>query len=152
MEIRCPSCGAGHDADARFCSTCGASLRQACPACGAASFAKQVTAAGFQLKGSGWYVTDFRDNGKKADGKKAEGGSDGAKATDGSEPAESAKPADGGKPADGAKKAESADNTRHDTHGIGRHRAFAVVGDLRKQVEGRQRRRRGADGDEHVRS
>jgi len=31
-----------------------------CPACGAASFKKQVTAAGFQLKGSGWYVTDFR--------------------------------------------------------------------------------------------
>lgn len=31
-----------------------------CPACGAATFTKQVTAAGFQLKGSGWYVTDFR--------------------------------------------------------------------------------------------
>ena len=31
-----------------------------CPACGAATFKKQVTAAGFQLKGSGWYVTDFR--------------------------------------------------------------------------------------------
>jgi putative FmdB family regulatory protein len=31
-----------------------------CPACGAAAFSKQVTAAGFQLKGSGWYVTDFR--------------------------------------------------------------------------------------------
>jgi putative FmdB family regulatory protein len=31
-----------------------------CPACGADAFRKQVTAAGFQLKGSGWYVTDFR--------------------------------------------------------------------------------------------
>lgn len=31
-----------------------------CPACGKASFQKQLTAAGFQLKGSGWYVTDFR--------------------------------------------------------------------------------------------
>jgi putative FmdB family regulatory protein len=31
-----------------------------CPSCGAESFRKQVTAAGFQLKGSGWYVTDFR--------------------------------------------------------------------------------------------
>ncbi|MCF8148568.1 MAG: zinc ribbon domain-containing protein [Sulfuritalea sp.] len=31
-----------------------------CPKCGKASFQKQVTAAGFQLKGSGWYVTDFR--------------------------------------------------------------------------------------------
>ena len=31
-----------------------------CPQCGAATFKKQLTAAGFQLKGSGWYVTDFR--------------------------------------------------------------------------------------------
>jgi len=31
-----------------------------CPACGAEAFAKQLTAAGFQLKGSGWYVTDFK--------------------------------------------------------------------------------------------
>jgi len=31
-----------------------------CPACGAEAYKKQVTAAGFQLKGSGWYVTDFR--------------------------------------------------------------------------------------------
>ena len=31
-----------------------------CPACSAPAFSKQVTAAGFQLKGSGWYVTDFR--------------------------------------------------------------------------------------------
>ncbi len=34
-----------------------------CPSCGQATYAKQVTAAGFQLKGSGWYVTDFRGNG-----------------------------------------------------------------------------------------
>ena len=31
-----------------------------CPSCDATSFKKQLTAAGFQLKGSGWYVTDFR--------------------------------------------------------------------------------------------
>ena len=31
-----------------------------CPACGAPAFSKQLTAAGFQLKGSGWYATDFR--------------------------------------------------------------------------------------------
>ncbi|MDX3907849.1 MAG: zinc ribbon domain-containing protein [Pigmentiphaga sp.] len=34
-----------------------------CPQCGQAAYSKQVTAAGFQLKGSGWYVTDFRNNG-----------------------------------------------------------------------------------------
>lgn len=32
-----------------------------CPQCGSTSYAKQITAAGFQLKGSGWYVTDFRN-------------------------------------------------------------------------------------------
>lgn len=36
-----------------------------CPSCGQAAYAKQVTAAGFQLKGSGWYVTDFRGNGSQ---------------------------------------------------------------------------------------
>jgi putative FmdB family regulatory protein len=39
-----------------------------CPSCGAEAFGKQLTAAGFQLKGSGWYVTDFRDNGGKKGG------------------------------------------------------------------------------------
>lgn len=43
-----------------------------CPQCNEASFAKQVTAAGFQLKGSGWYVTDFRDNGANKDSKSAD--------------------------------------------------------------------------------
>lgn len=45
-----------------------------CPACGAEHFAKQITAAGFQLKGSGWYVTDFRGgsgNGAAAGAEKA---------------------------------------------------------------------------------
>jgi len=60
-----------------------------CPACGAEAFSKQVTAAGFQLKGSGWYVTDFRDNGSaKGGGSKPAEGGDG-KAADGT-----AKPAD----------------------------------------------------------
>jgi putative FmdB family regulatory protein len=31
-----------------------------CPSCGQSAFQKQLTAAGFQLKGTGWYVTDFR--------------------------------------------------------------------------------------------
>ena len=36
-----------------------------CPSCGQAAFKKQLTAAGFQLKGTGWYVTDFREGGAK---------------------------------------------------------------------------------------
>ena len=37
-----------------------------CPSCGQASFKKQLTAAGFQLKGTGWYVTDFREGAGKS--------------------------------------------------------------------------------------
>jgi putative FmdB family regulatory protein len=36
-----------------------------CPECGKPTFDKLLSAAGFQLKGSGWYVTDFRDKGSK---------------------------------------------------------------------------------------
>ena len=36
-----------------------------CPACGAEAFSKQLTAPGFQLKGSGWYATDFKNSGSK---------------------------------------------------------------------------------------
>ncbi len=39
-----------------------------CPACGKSSYKKQVTAAGFQLKGTGWYVTDFRGGSAPATG------------------------------------------------------------------------------------
>ncbi|HYD93738.1 MAG TPA: FmdB family zinc ribbon protein [Noviherbaspirillum sp.] len=37
-----------------------------CPSCSKSSFKKQLTAAGFQLKGTGWYATDFRNNGSSA--------------------------------------------------------------------------------------
>ncbi len=48
-----------------------------CPACGAAVFKKQLTAAGFQLKGSGWYATDFKGGATPAPGgDKSGGGSD----------------------------------------------------------------------------
>lgn len=53
---KCGSCGHARDVLQKISD---APLTD-CPACGAASFSKQVTAAGFQLKGSGWYVTDFR--------------------------------------------------------------------------------------------
>jgi putative FmdB family regulatory protein len=42
-----------------------------CPECGQTTFSKQVTAAGFQLKGSGWYVTDFRGGGTNGAGNAA---------------------------------------------------------------------------------
>ena len=37
-----------------------------CPACGAPKFSKQLTAPGFQLKGTGWYATDFKGGGASA--------------------------------------------------------------------------------------
>ena len=39
-----------------------------CPECGKPALRKLISAAGFQLKGSGWYATDFKDGGKKKSG------------------------------------------------------------------------------------
>jgi putative FmdB family regulatory protein len=44
-----------------------------CPSCGHPAMAKMVTAAGFQLKGSGWYATDFRNKDSGGKGGKQEG-------------------------------------------------------------------------------
>lgn len=77
-----------------------------CPACGAAAFNKQVTAAGFQLKGSGWYATDFR-GGAPAPAEGASKDAEGAKPADGAaKPADSsAKPSESAsKPSEGASK------------------------------------------------
>ena len=54
---KCESCGHAKDILQKMSDP----LLTDCPQCGAAAFTKQVTAAGFQLKGSGWYVTDFKN-------------------------------------------------------------------------------------------
>ena len=83
---RCSACGHAKDVLQRMSDP----LLSTCPACGGETFTKQLTAAGFQLKGSGWYVTDFKGGAAapktgdaapaaaegKSDGK-AEGKSDG---------------------------------------------------------------------------
>ena len=56
---RCATCGHAQDVLQKLSDP----LLTVCPACGAPTFQKQLTAAGFQLKGSGWYVTDFRNGG-----------------------------------------------------------------------------------------
>ena len=56
---RCSACGHAKDVLQKMADP----LLTTCPACGAEAFSKQVTAAGFQLKGSGWYVTDFKGGG-----------------------------------------------------------------------------------------
>lgn len=53
---KCGSCGHAKDVLQKISDP----LLTTCPACGAEAFSKQITAAGFQLKGSGWYATDFR--------------------------------------------------------------------------------------------
>jgi hypothetical protein len=60
---KCESCGHRQDVLQKMSDP----LLTECPACGAQRYVKQVTAAGFQLKGSGWYVTDFRDGGSNKD-------------------------------------------------------------------------------------
>ena len=53
---RCDACGHAKDVLQKLSDA----PLTTCPACGAAAFSKQLTAAGFQLKGSGWYATDFK--------------------------------------------------------------------------------------------
>lgn len=53
---RCEECGFSKDVLQKISDP----VLTDCPSCGKSAFRKQVTAAGFQLKGSGWYVTDFR--------------------------------------------------------------------------------------------
>jgi putative FmdB family regulatory protein len=73
---RCASCGHAKDVLQKVSDP----QLSVCPACGAAAFQKQLTAAGFQLKGSGWYVTDFRggNGAAKSDAKPEGGKTDGA--------------------------------------------------------------------------
>jgi putative FmdB family regulatory protein len=59
---KCASCGHAKDVLQKISDA----PLTTCPACGAEAFSKQLTAAGFQLKGSGWYVTDFRGGGAAA--------------------------------------------------------------------------------------
>ncbi|HVL59710.1 MAG TPA: FmdB family zinc ribbon protein, partial [Burkholderiaceae bacterium] len=77
----CSRCGHTQDVMQKFSDA----PLTVCPRCGEAAFAKQLTAPAFQLKGTGWYVTDFRDSGKAKAGAKGEAGGDGgeSKASDG---------------------------------------------------------------------
>jgi len=75
-EYRCTACGKELEALQKLSE----SPLKTCPACHGETLVKRVSAAGFQLKGSGWYVTDFKGGGKPASTKK-----------DGTEPAAESK-------------------------------------------------------------
>ena len=64
----CDACGHEHDTLQKLSDP----VLTVCPACHAERYRRKLTAAGFQLKGTGWYVTDFRDSG----GKKPTAGTD----------------------------------------------------------------------------
>jgi len=70
-EYKCAACGHQEDHLQKLSE---APLTK-CPACGKKKYAKQLTAAGFQLKGSGWYASDFK-GGKKPEESKPEAKTD----------------------------------------------------------------------------
>lgn len=59
-EYRCGTCGFQKE----YLQKLSDPPRTTCPDCGKESFGKMLTAAGFQLKGSGWYATDFKGGAK----------------------------------------------------------------------------------------
>ena len=84
---KCESCGFSKDVLQKMSD---APLSD-CPSCGRSSFKKQLTAAGFQLKGSGWYATDFKGGSTAAPATTpgGEGGSGGGGGGDSAKPADS---------------------------------------------------------------
>lgn len=90
---RCQTCGFAKDVLQKMSDD----ALTVCPSCGKDAFRKQLTAAGFQLKGSGWYVTDFKGGAAPASGT-------GSAAADASTPAPAAAtPAADSTPAPAAK-------------------------------------------------
>ena len=85
-EYRCSSCGHEKEVLARMSDK----PLTKCPECGKRTLKKQVSAAGFQLKGTGWYATDFKNNSAKKPAAKADKADKADKAADSSKPAESA--------------------------------------------------------------
>jgi len=77
---KCSSCGYAQDVLQKVSDT----PLTVCPQCHAETYAKQLTAAGFQLRGSGWYATDFKNGSGKRNGTGESKGSDsgGAAKTD----------------------------------------------------------------------
>ena len=67
-EYRCEECGFQEE----YLQKVSEPPLTVCPSCGKAGFRKKLSAAGFQLKGSGWYATDFKSSGAKPAEKKPE--------------------------------------------------------------------------------
>ena len=101
-EYQCNGCGSKHEFIQKFSE----SPKRKCPSCGKSRLRKLVSAAAFHLKGSGWYVTDFRDK-DKPDAK------DKSKSDDNS--AASSESQDSKKSSDSSDSKESTKSTTSDT-------------------------------------
>jgi putative FmdB family regulatory protein len=66
-EYRCSDCGYENE----YLQKASEPKLQVCPSCGKETFVKLLSAAGFQLRGTGWYATDFKGGGKKPAEKEA---------------------------------------------------------------------------------
>ncbi|MDZ7891396.1 MAG: FmdB family zinc ribbon protein [Rhodoferax sp.] len=86
---KCESCGFAKDVLQKISDA----PLQDCPQCSAPAFKKQLTAAGFQLKGSGWYVTDFKGGSAPATGVAPAAPDSGAPKTDAKTDSKSEAPA-----------------------------------------------------------
>ena len=86
---KCESCGFAKDVLQKMSDP----LLTDCPACAEATFKKQLTAAGFQLKGSGWYATDFKGGAASAPAVSTTASDASAAGAQGAKPTESAAPA-----------------------------------------------------------
>ena len=71
-EYECGACGERREFIQKFSD----SPKRKCPECGALKLKRLISAAAFHLKGNGWYVTDFRDKGKKKGDDKGDDKSD----------------------------------------------------------------------------
>jgi putative FmdB family regulatory protein len=84
-EYRCLECGFQDE----FLQKISEPQLTVCPTCGKETFRKLLSAAGFQLKGSGWYATDFKNSSTKparsGSGAKPEAKNEGSKADSGGE-------------------------------------------------------------------
>ena len=78
-EYRCSACGFEKDALQKMSDK----PLVDCPECGKPTLVKLISAAGFQLKGSGWYATDFKGSGSKPAAKPAAGSTGDAPASTG---------------------------------------------------------------------
>ena len=74
-EYRCSACAFQKE----YLQKVNAPLLSVCPECGQETFGKMLTAAGFQLKGGGWYATDFKNSGAKPAAKSNDDGGAAAK-------------------------------------------------------------------------